>query len=516
MDSVQHIPYLVIGAGPAGLQLGHLLGRAGLEYRVLERASGPGAFFERFPRHRKLISINKVHTGCEDPETNLRWDWNSLLHGSGPLFGELTQRYFPAADDMVRYLGDFAERNGVKVEYDTAVLRIDRARRFEIQTARGSWTADRVVIATGMAADYVPPIPGIELAESYRTMSVDPADFEGQRVLILGKGNSAFETADNLMETTSAIHLVSPTPVRMAWRTHFVGHLRAVNNNVLDTYQLKSQNAIIDADVEEIRRDGDMLGVSVRFRHARGQRMVVKVHRVLRCTGFRMDTSVFGSGCLPATVRDGRLPELSSSWESVDVPGLYFAGTLMQSRDYQRHFSAFIHGFRYNIEALVQILLERYEGVPWPRRALSGPDGVADRMQDRMNRCSALFQQPGFIADVARVRGDDVDYLESVPVDRFHDGALERREPLELVLTLEYGERQHPDPFNIERSPDDGAASSYIHPVIRVFRHGVRSAELHIPEDLENDWSTSFYQEPFREFVYDQTRARATARAREL
>src|SRR5215204_6280386 len=71
--------YLVIGAGPAGLQLGYFLERAGRDYLILEAGTTPGTFFRTFPRHRKLISINKPHTGEADPERNLRMDWNSLL-----------------------------------------------------------------------------------------------------------------------------------------------------------------------------------------------------------------------------------------------------------------------------------------------------------------------------------------------------------------------------------------------------------------------------------------------------
>lgn len=71
--------YLVIGAGPAGLQVGYFLERAGRDYLILEAGDAPGAFFRTFPRHRRLISINKPHTGSDDPQINLRMDWNSLL-----------------------------------------------------------------------------------------------------------------------------------------------------------------------------------------------------------------------------------------------------------------------------------------------------------------------------------------------------------------------------------------------------------------------------------------------------
>lgn len=74
-----HRDYCVLGAGPAGLQMAYFLQRAGRDYAVFERAPRPGSFFTRYPRHRKLISINKRHTGKANAEFNLRHDWNSLL-----------------------------------------------------------------------------------------------------------------------------------------------------------------------------------------------------------------------------------------------------------------------------------------------------------------------------------------------------------------------------------------------------------------------------------------------------
>ncbi len=36
---------------------------------------------------------------------------------------------------------------------------------------------------------------------------MDPEEFTDRRVLIIGKGNSALETADNLVETAAVIHV---------------------------------------------------------------------------------------------------------------------------------------------------------------------------------------------------------------------------------------------------------------------------------------------------------------------
>src|SRR5713101_6401159 len=108
--------YLIVGAGPGGLQLSYFLHRAGADYLTLEREAVPGSFFRRYPRHRRLISLNKVNSPAESLETALRWDWNSLLSDSpGLLFPRYSQEYFPSADDLVRYLADFQRVHALNV-----------------------------------------------------------------------------------------------------------------------------------------------------------------------------------------------------------------------------------------------------------------------------------------------------------------------------------------------------------------------------------------------------------------
>lgn len=68
--------------------------------------------------------------------------------------------------------------------------------------------------------------PGSEYVEGYESVSIDPKDFVGQNVLILGRGNSAFETAENILGVTNFIHMLSRSRVRLSWATHYVGDLR--------------------------------------------------------------------------------------------------------------------------------------------------------------------------------------------------------------------------------------------------------------------------------------------------
>ena len=93
---------IIVGAGPAGLQLGYFLKQAGRDFLILDGGNSVGSFFKQFPRHRKLISANKIYTGYSDRVRNLRWDWNSLIgEGDSPLFKEYNREYFPPADSMV-------------------------------------------------------------------------------------------------------------------------------------------------------------------------------------------------------------------------------------------------------------------------------------------------------------------------------------------------------------------------------------------------------------------------------
>jgi thioredoxin reductase len=505
--------YLVIGAGPAGLQLGYFLGKAGRDYLILEAGPAPGTFFRTFPRHRRLISINKPHTGWDDPELRLRMDWNSLLSDDPDmLFTGYTGRYFPDADDMVGYLADFATRFGLRVRYGTRVVQVSRdgdGFRATDEDGRG-YAARRLIVATGFSRPNVPQIPGIETAEEYGNVSVDPADFVNQRVLIIGKGNSGFETADNLIETAAVIHVAGPESIRMAWRTHYVGHLRAINNSLLDTYQLKSQNALLDGTIQRIERHGGSYLVTVSFARVNEVTKDIPYDRVIACTGFRFDPAIFAADCRPELTINDRFPAQTAEWESVNVPGLHFAGTLMQVRDFKKSTSGFIHGFRYGVRSLSRMLELKHHGVEWPHQRLpADPAALADTVIHRVNRTSALWHQFGFLCDLISVNADgSACHYEELPVDY----VLAERTGDYFTITLEYGpDHDRIDPFDIsvgriaQSDPVAADMGRYLHPVVRAYRNGELAAEHHVTENLENEWTDeAVHREPLRAFLARQ------------
>lgn len=493
--------FLIIGAGPGGLQLGYFLERTGFSYRILDGAPEVASFFDRFPRTRQLISFNKIHSVYDDPEIRLRWDWNSLLTDDYEFpFSSFSSRLYPTADELRDYLAAYAKAYELPVSLNTAVTRIARpdGASFAVQLADGaSLTARRLVVATGLSRPNIPPIPGIELAEGYEAVSLDPETYRDQRVLILGKGNSASEVAEAALETAALIHLASPNSIKLAWQTRHPGHMRAHSIRLLDMYQLKLLNSVLDCTVEQIRESEKGLEVSVSYTHAAGERETLSYDRVIRCTGFKFDDSVFAEECKPELTIGGRFPAMLNNWESTNVPDMFFAGGLMQAIDFRKASSAFIDGFRYNARTLARLLNCRYGATALETRTVpADPEALAQAVLHRVSRTSGLWAQFGFLCDAITITGDAsgrrAEISEELPIPYVRDDLLADHAHY-YVIDFEWG-RWDGDIFAIERNPSSEMAhkSVFLHPVVRRFRGRELLSEHHLLEDLFGMFSQEY------------------------
>jgi thioredoxin reductase len=482
--------YLVIGAGPAGLQLGYFLEKYGHQYVILERHVAPAAFFRHYPRNRKLISFNKTASLYHDAELKLRWDWNSLLNDYEFLFEQYSQRLYPHADEMVHYLSDFARHYALNIHYGIHITRIARTEpeHFALQDEAGrTYHCRCLIVATGLSRPYIPPIPGIEQVEAYETVTMDGESFRNQRVLILGKGNSGFEIADNILETAALIHLASPDSITMAWNTRHPGHLRGDYVRILDAYQLKLLHGMLDCTISQIQRENGKYVVQVQYVHADNEVEEIIYDRVIRYTGFRFDPTIFDPSCQPQLTINQRFPAQTPLWESTNVPNLFFAGTLMQVRDFRKASSAFVDGFRYNIRTLYHYLAHRYHRKTPPHQTLPlTVEALAQAVQQRVCRTSALWAQFGYLCDLMVV--DDTraqaQHFFEWPVDHICASPWSQ-ETHYYLLTFEWGPWEG-DIFAIDRHPHAETAhtNAFLHPIVRRYNGGTLVAEHHILEDL--------------------------------
>ncbi len=489
--AAKNLDVCIIGSGPAGLQAAYYFAQKGMNFKILERSDRISAFLRQFPRHRQFISINKVNTGLNNPETRLRHDWNSLLNDEGLLFKDWSRKYFPSADDFISYAETFAEPLAEHIVCNADVRQIAKTEDlFTVTCADGTThLAANVIVATGVSQAWDPGIEGFELAVNYTEFDTNPELYENKRVLILGKGNSAFETADSLLEHAASIHVMSPNPIKFAWQTHFVGNLRAVNNNFLDTYQLKSQNAVIDARALEITKDGDVYTVRAAMTAADGHEIVLTYDHVIACTGFQFDNSIFDAAIQPKLRHFDKFPAMSGEWESENISGLFFAGTIMQSCDYKKTMSGFIHGFRHNVKSLAELIAARVQGTAYPTvmTPLHEPD-LRDAIISRLSTASGIFLQPGFMADVIQLDGADRGRTHhDIPVSWMQKAPLNTGSFIQV--TLEYG-NFGPDSLHVKRENNvfGKEPDAFIHPVIRLVTDGNVIDTIHLADHLDADW----------------------------
>jgi len=506
---MNHVENLIVGAGPGGLQLAQHLSESQRDYLLLEATGNPGSFFESFPRHRTLISLNKRFNLYASPSFNMRHDWNTILpYGHGPKFTEYSEDLFPQADDYVRYLRDYCIYHKLRIRTNSRATHISRGRGDTfVVTVNDEETlsSDRIFLATGAVAPRIPDVKGIELATGYHNHTLDARAYRNRKVAIIGRGNSAFEIANHIAPEAAIVHMLVAHPVKHAWDTHYPGDLRAINNTVLDMYQLKSLHATLAYQVQAIRRsDSGLLAVDVEEELPHWdppaiQRRTIEYHDVIYCTGWQyVDPTLFDDRCAPRLTVNGKYLELSPWWET-SISGIYCVGTSMQARD-KKAASGFLHGFRYNVRALHRRIEDQIYGVPYPRLVMPLEDertlvAATDVLLRRLSTTSGLYQQFSVLGDVVTFTEREVIMRAEVPIahavnsDEYRDSW----DDVFTIMSLEYGfdrysGRVRPLEFIRPFDPGRPECSAFLHPVFRTYRHGELVDEAHLGESFDLRW----------------------------
>lgn len=195
---------VIVGCGPAGLAASLGAKAHGLRFVAIDQASLGGSV-AHYPRGKLVMTapavlplIGEVRLGSVSKEALLRF-WQDVLHRTG---------LAPRFEEHVRTV----ERDG---------------RAFVVVSDKGRYCARRVLLAMGRGG--TPRrlgVPGEELAKVVYRLS-DPGQYAGQRVMVIGGGDSA-------LEATIALAEVPGTTVTLVHRgADFAGAL-PVNRGALD------------------------------------------------------------------------------------------------------------------------------------------------------------------------------------------------------------------------------------------------------------------------------------------
>jgi cation diffusion facilitator CzcD-associated flavoprotein CzcO len=176
----------VIGAGPAGLAVGACLGKAGLDFIILEKNHQIASSWRRHYERLHLHTVKQL---------------SALPHLPFPA---PYPRYVPRSL-MIEYLDSYAAHFDLKPRFGETVQAVRRQPNgWLVQSTLSSIGVSHVVIASGLNSEPVTPvIPGMEKFRGRAIHSVDYVNarpFAGQSVLVVGMGNTGAEIALDLSE----------------------------------------------------------------------------------------------------------------------------------------------------------------------------------------------------------------------------------------------------------------------------------------------------------------------------
>ncbi|MER6100649.1 ArsO family NAD(P)H-dependent flavin-containing monooxygenase [Streptomyces sp. NPDC001728] len=297
---------VVIGGGQAGLAAGYHLRRAGLDFVVLDAGTAPGGAW----RHA----------------------WDSLHLFSPAAYSSLPGRImppqqgeqFPEAGHVVEYFTDYEQR------YDLPLVRPVRVRGvhdedelLRIETDSDTWHARAVISATGTwSRPFVPSIAGQTDFQGRQLHTVeydDAATFAGQRVIVVGGGNSGAQIAADLAHDTQLTWATLRDPRYLPddidGRALFdaaTARRRALDEGRPDTGGISALGDIVAVPPVREARDAGLLKATPMFDRltptgvAWADGMTAEADAIIWCTGFRPALTHLTS--LALRTSDGHIP----------------------------------------------------------------------------------------------------------------------------------------------------------------------------------------------------------------
>ncbi len=172
---------LVIGAGPAGLTAAYYLERAGISYRVVDRADRVGSTWASLYPSLRLNTANFVSS-----LPGMSVSWRGGFYMTGKQFYE----------ELVK----FAERYAFNVHLGVEVSRVAPENGgWRVESSDGGGWYPCVIIATGKYGQPImPPIAGMEDFQGrllHAQQFHDADDFRDQRVLVIGNGPTGVDVS---------------------------------------------------------------------------------------------------------------------------------------------------------------------------------------------------------------------------------------------------------------------------------------------------------------------------------
>ena len=214
----------IAGCGPAGLSAGLSAIQHKLRYKLIEQEDSLGGAVYHYPRNKvamtapvKLALVGTVK------------------------FGEVKK------EDLLAFWLDVVENQGVNISFGECLQGVEpHEGGFIVRTSAGTYTARSVLLAMGRrGTPRKLEVPGEESAKvTYRL--IDPEQFAGRSVLVVGGGDSALEAAISLSEQPG-------TKVQLSYRSASFSRVKQKNRLMLEQQQTAGRlKVLLNSSVSHI------------------------------------------------------------------------------------------------------------------------------------------------------------------------------------------------------------------------------------------------------------------------
>ncbi len=195
---------VIVGAGPAGLSASLAAIEHGLKFVTLEQDT-VGGTVAHYPRGKIVMTRPAVL----------------------PLVGKMTFLE-TSKEALVEYLDEVLDKTGLQVRCNEQVVAVDQLNPgFRVTTSRDRYETRAVLLAIGRrGTPRKLNVPGEDRPKVVYRL-IDPQQYGGRRVLVVGGGDSAIEAATSLAR-------VAGTEVTLSYRGDAFGRARAKNRAQLN------------------------------------------------------------------------------------------------------------------------------------------------------------------------------------------------------------------------------------------------------------------------------------------
>jgi thioredoxin reductase (NADPH) len=195
----KRLDVLIVGAGPAGMAAALTAKSLNMTYRVIEQESLGGCVF-KYPRG-KLVMTAPVEL---------------------PLVGRFHFRQ-TSKEQLLKVWTEIMEKEQLRIQCSERVEAVEKEEDgFVVRTSKAAYRASAVLLAIGRrGTPRKLAVPGEELPKVVYRL-IDPDQYIGQEVLVVGGGDSALEAAASIAE-------VSGTQVTLSYRGDAFGRAKPRN-----------------------------------------------------------------------------------------------------------------------------------------------------------------------------------------------------------------------------------------------------------------------------------------------